>query len=101
MNSSIELRSIDRCLSENRQTAQVNEVSMAIMCNLSHDVCCDQVMLEHTGALDSILQQVNAHTLVDYNSFVSPRVTKRWRLLLACTLSTVVHRMNVNVCRGV
>lgn len=31
---------------------------MAIMCNLSHDVCCDLVMLEHTGALDSILQQV-------------------------------------------
>ena len=30
---------------------------MAVMCNITHDLCCDLTILEETGALESILQQ--------------------------------------------
>lgn len=30
---------------------------MGIMCNLSHDACCDLAMLEKTGAIKSVLEQ--------------------------------------------
>lgn len=36
---------------------QVKEVAMGIMCNLSHDACCDLAMLERTGALQNVLGQ--------------------------------------------
>lgn len=35
---------------------QVKEVAMAIMCNITHDVCFDLTILEDTGALQNILQ---------------------------------------------
>lgn len=37
---------------------QVDEVSMAIMCNLTHDTCCEIDLLGATGALEHVLRQV-------------------------------------------
>lgn len=37
---------------------QVQEVAMAVMCNLTHDVCCELDVLETTGALQYIFSGV-------------------------------------------
>lgn len=35
---------------------------MALMCNLTHDVCCQLSVLENTGALQYIFSEVNPDT---------------------------------------
>lgn len=48
---------------------------MGIMCNMSHDACCDLEMMDRTGALQNVLQQVCRKPLMyAYRLFAAQKV---------------------------
>ncbi|CAM9683858.1 unnamed protein product, partial [Sphacelaria rigidula] len=42
----------------------VGEISMAVLCNLTHDICCQLDLLEDTGVLQHVLVQAFSHSQV-------------------------------------